>query len=383
MTDPIPSRVPLRGSRSLSLLPQLLTWRLLVVLGVFLVASFLPVRFDREAFKVNFHGAAEAPTPLSRFSTWDGEHYLHLAANGYTPGHESNRFYPLWPLLIRAATPLCGGSGLAAALVLAALLAAAACVLLHHFVAQRRSEAVADDTLLLLLAFPGALFFAFPYSESLFLFLVAWTFWSLGQGRLVQAAVAAFLLPLSRPVGLFILLPLAVEVWKLRAWKDRRALLPLAPVLGMAAYFLVMLIWAGDALAGFGSQLNVVSKPSIGRIFDVAGFARLWAMPLSVHGFFDSAIDRAAFLWCVIALVPLRRDLTLLAFALPMVLVPATSTQLMSFTRYAAVVFPVFVATAELFQHERARAWKPVLLGVLLVLQAYLFARHVNFWWAG
>ena len=44
----------------------------------------------------------------------------------------------------------------------------------------------------------------------------------------------------------------------------------MAPVAGFGAYLLTMRLLVGDAFAGFGSQLNVVSGPSVSRIFDHA-----------------------------------------------------------------------------------------------------------------
>jgi hypothetical protein len=55
-----------------------------------------------------------------------------------------------------------------------------------------------------LVAFPGALFFQFNYTESLFLLLVMALWLGLEQRRYTLACAAALLLPITRAVGLFV-----------------------------------------------------------------------------------------------------------------------------------------------------------------------------------
>ena len=112
----------------------------------------------------------QPPTQATRLSTWDAQHYLFLATEGYHAGQRSITFFPLFPWLIRLTAALPGIGPLAAALLVANALSIAAILLLHRFLEQRHPGAGADSVLLLL-AFPGALFFHFPYTESLFLFL--------------------------------------------------------------------------------------------------------------------------------------------------------------------------------------------------------------------
>ena len=116
----------------------------------------------------------------TRLATWDAQHYLFLATEGYQAGQRSITFFPLFPWLIRLTAALPGIGPLAAALLVANALSVAAIVLLHKLIEQRH-PGIAADSVLLLLAFPGALFFHFPYTESLFLFLAV----AGGPGRAV------------------------------------------------------------------------------------------------------------------------------------------------------------------------------------------------------
>ncbi len=147
----------------------------------------------------------------SCLATWDGAHYLHLAQIGYSRGDKSCAFYPLWPWLIRWVSSLSGVNPIFVGLAMANLLSFVALGLLLHQVAGRYGGATARASVALMLAFPGALFFAFIYTEALFLFLLM-VFWlGLDRNRLWLVCVAGFLLPLTRAIGVFALLPLAAR----------------------------------------------------------------------------------------------------------------------------------------------------------------------------
>jgi hypothetical protein len=166
--------------------------------------------FDREKFyAVNARWPREGgPVFASHFGTWDAAHYLLLSEVGYGKGAPSCAFFPLWPLLVRGVAPLLGGSHVLAGLVLANAFSLVAWVLFHRLVARRWGESTANLGLIFLVAFPGALFFQFNYTESLFLLLVMVLWLGLEQRRYRLACATAFLLPITRPVGLFCLLPL-------------------------------------------------------------------------------------------------------------------------------------------------------------------------------
>ncbi|HEX2464584.1 MAG TPA: mannosyltransferase family protein, partial [Thermoanaerobaculia bacterium] len=220
--------------------------------------SLLPEYFNENAYYGNFHWPRQqAPTQATRLATWDAQHYLFLATEGYHAGQRSITFFPLFPWLIRLTAALPGIGPLGAALLIANALSVAAVLLLHQLI-EHRHPGTAADSLLLLLAFPGALFFHFPYTESLFLFLAVAVAWAVARERWLLAAVPAFLIPLTRPNGVLIgllLLYAAVAHWR----RERRISLgPMialaAPALGFGAYLLFMLAATGNALAGLDMQ---------------------------------------------------------------------------------------------------------------------------------
>ncbi|MBE0542611.1 MAG: hypothetical protein IH623_14725 [Verrucomicrobia bacterium] len=151
----------------------------------------------------------------------DSAHYLRLSRDGYEVGSPSCAFYPLWPAVLRVGTVITGNRPVLAAVLLANALSLVGLWLLYRLVERRCGAAVSRDSLILLLAFPGALFFSFPYTESLYLVLLMLFFWSLELRRWWWLALAGFLLPLARPVGVFIVLPLAWFLFE--QWRNARS----------------------------------------------------------------------------------------------------------------------------------------------------------------
>ena len=187
----------------------------------FLAALWVAPDFDQLKFEaVNARWPREGgPVFASHFATWDAAHYLRLSEVGYAHEVPSCAFYLLWPLLVRWLSPVFGGSHLVTGLVLSNVLSLAAWGLFHRLVARRWGEGAANWSLVFLVACPGALFFQFNYSESLFLLLVLGLWWGLEARRDGWAWLAACLLPLTRGVGVFAVLPIAWYVLEpVREW---------------------------------------------------------------------------------------------------------------------------------------------------------------------
>jgi len=370
--------------------------KLLVVAAVPISWALLPPIFDHAAYIVSYQGnfgtrPAAPPPPSYAFQTWDADHYLDIAASGYREHIVNRAFYPLWPYLIRLGARVTGAGELLAGMVLANLLSLTATLLLYYEVFRREGPAVANATLMLLLAFPGAFFFCFPYSESLFLMLVVGAILAHDRQWTMPAALLALAAPLARPLGIVLMLPLALQSLKRRrGYRD--ALVPLAPLLGLAAYLGMMAHETGNAFAGFEVQRKFLAAPSLASLFEPLAFVRNLADVRTLHGFLGSAVDRIAFAWvivgCVLLAIRVVRkrcawSAVLLSLGLSLALLSAVPTKLMSFTRYAAVIFPVHIAIARAMHKPAFRPWLWVLVAGFAFFQVMLLLRHVNHLWAG
>lgn len=335
-------------------------------------------RFDEQASHMIRRGwfPPEAPPPEygrweRHFATWDAKHYLYLATHGYAPEVRSIAFYPLWPILIRTCTPLLGGNPVWAGLVLANVFSLVAWFWFHRITARRYGEAAANGSLAFLLAFPGALFFQFIYTEALFFLLLMALWWGLERRRWTVATVAALLLPLTRGVGVFAVLPVG---WHLlhsrgfRLWRKRqqaaagtdsgctpeeagvtRALpvpwgLLVAPVAGWGVYLLLMWHWTGNPWSGIDAQ-KYWGVHSISNLWDVPKFIRGYFRVTTWHEFGGSLLDRLAFVLAVYAVPVLwRHGRDLLPWTIMLAVIPAMSGTFTSYVRFASCAFPVFVA---------------------------------------
>jgi hypothetical protein len=363
---------------------------LLAILGLkaatFLIAlvaiTFFP-SFNEREYHNDIHWPREGPSTLATyFATWDGAHYLFLSEEGYQKGSASCAFYPLWPFLIRACSWLTLGNHFAAGLLLAKVLSVAAFLALHYFVARHHGLETANASVALLLAYPGAIFFSFIYTESLFLLLAVLFFLCLFQERYVWVAVIGFLLPLTKAVGVFCIFPLLIHLW-LKGARGRSYLAYYGPVLGYAAYFGIMYSATGNALEGFEAQRFYPNQPSIANIFDVPGFLLHLFMPLRLHGMLDSVLDRGLFLLFVACLYPIwRLNRVYFVYACFIGLVPAASSWFLSYTRNVMMCFPLFLVAAHLLQRRDNGFLLWCVVALSGAFQVWFLLRYINFVWA-
>lgn len=238
------------------------------------------------------------------------------------------------------------------------------------------------------MACPGALFFQFAYSESIFLFLCLLALIFIERGQNGKAAGAAFLLAVCRPQGILA----APALWY--AWAKqpggRREIVRnwaflAAPLAGYAAYLGIMKAATGSALDGFRVFHDLYPfAPSPLKIFDLREFLAALTDLRCVHGYLGSLLDR---LW----LIPLfgalwamaRRERLYFAYTAAVGLIPAVTLSFISYTRYFVLAFPVFIVAGEALAHEN-RAWpRRLLIGAMIGVQAILLIRHANNYWAG
>jgi len=363
-------------------------WKLIIIHKVAIIASVaLGFLFE---YNVSMYLTAyqhwpqsDTPTLSSRLATWDSAHYLVLSEVGYFRGSYSAAFYPLWPALIWLMSVLTGGNPLVAGFLLANGMAIGAFWLLWRLIEATYGPSVSRDALILMLATPGALFFSFPYTESLFLLLVLVFFWFLGKERYDWPGLMAFLLPLTKAIGVFIIVPLAWHLFErkkpLRYW-----LLLVLPLMGYATYFWVMYASTGNAFEGFDAQNGYPYAPSIKNMFNLGGFFEVLKDVRSIDGQQGALLDRLLF-FLFLALLPAvwRLNKTWFWYILPVGIVPAMTNWFMSYRRYLMVCFPIIIVIALFFQNRNRRVFFWVCVVLLAEIQAWAIIKFMNFDWGG
>jgi hypothetical protein len=140
---------------------------------------------------------------------WDTSHYTHIALNGYKELSQA-AFFPLYPLLERGGM-FVTGDPLIAGLLISNVAELIMFVALYRLIEEDFNGEGAYHTVLYLSIFPTAFFFSAAYTESLFLCLSVLSFYNMRQGRWWLAGVFGFFASLTRPDGMYLLLPFCYE----------------------------------------------------------------------------------------------------------------------------------------------------------------------------
>jgi len=371
--------------------------KLTLFLLLFLAASLLP--YSKEMYERNFlYPANEKHSVVSAFKAWDGQHYVFLAEKGYQPEQESNRFSPLYPSTIWVVKQLVGNT-IVAGLLVSTVFSFLAVYFLFSLTKLLFNKTVAFYTSLIFILFPTGFYLSLIYSEALFLFLVLAFFYYLFKRQYFLAGLFSLFIPLSRPVGMYILIPFILFFLLDRLKQKKVLLLPsfdrpvkitifpqvvslLFPFLGLGIYFMIMAHFTGGFLSGVTS-LSSIGSWQITNILSPDIFLKtLFSSNLTLHGFQTSIIDRLFFLSFVVSLPFLYKklDKTLFIYALLLGSVPLFGS-FMAYTRYLLPVFPLFIVLALLFSNKRLSFLLSPFLAFTFALQVFFCILYgLNYW---
>jgi hypothetical protein len=247
--------------------------------GVLIVGLFAALIIGRPPtmeYQVSMDPVADLP------ARWDAAWYVAIARDGYRPAGRRGQaaqqpiaFFPAFPLLIRGASVfteprrerdmtydryvevrdsrlMWAGSLIAVATFFAALLA------LYRWTETRSSPESAITAVMLLAAYPFAVFYSAPYTESLFLLATVGACLAFERRRWGAAALSGLLAGLTRPNGAMLsltlgLLAVAPLFARDREWAPRRVVLGLLvaamPGIGMLLYSAYIYSLTGDPFA--------------------------------------------------------------------------------------------------------------------------------------
>jgi hypothetical protein len=292
---------------------------------------------------------------VAPFARWDSVWYLAIANDGY-PADDPRRaaFFPLYPLLLRAADAVVGHPVIAGAVVSLACFAVAL-PLLHRLCEIELGVPAAREAVWALALYPGALFFSAVYSEALYLLLSLACLYAARTGRWAWAGAAGALGAATRSTGVVLAVPLAI-MWLARAGGGPRrvrdaAWIGLVP-LGLAGFCAALALGGGDALAPMHVQ-DIWFRHFAGPFVGIWDGARAGWEGLHHLGDPASRADVVLFGF-LIAAVPLvvgalrRLPAAYGAYVLASLAVPLSypvgPQPLMSLPRFVAVLFPLFMA---------------------------------------
>ncbi len=259
MAPPVPTPAP-TGSWRDDLQSGLLFYYLTSLIAV------CGVGFGHDFLKTPAHALAKKGEVWDAFANWDGAWYKKILEEGYhyDPRRPSSvAFFPAFPLLGRCLSDLTGAPAEVALLTVAHLSLAGTFVLLAAYVRLRWGESDQNLAGYVLLAFglwPTTCFCRMAYGESLFLLIVVLALYGLERRwPLAVLAVLCGLATATRPVGICLLVPLALHGWKTSSgWRQAAGRLWLVPFgsWGLIVFMLYQQIEFGDPYAFAQTQDN-------------------------------------------------------------------------------------------------------------------------------
>lgn len=221
---------------------------------------------------------------LAPWLRWDALWFLRILTQGYAPDDGTANFQPLYPWLAEPLTWL----GVHPLLSLMLVGAAAGLGLAWAWDKLANLDLPPEQarlSLLLLFCFPTGFILFAPYTEGLFLlWAVACFYWARRQ-KWWLAGLAGGLAALTRQQGVFLLLPLAWELWESagrnlpQALRNPRRWLALGLIpAGLLLWLLYRLLFLGraqlDTQSLSGLLFSLPISPSVHQV--VPGTAMLW-----------------------------------------------------------------------------------------------------------
>jgi hypothetical protein len=326
-------------------------------------------------------GYADGRAPLRHFNNellnlpvrWDAGWYLQIVTDGYRfspdePTLQQNVvFFPAYPMLVRFAGRLLGGSmvGYVAAGMTVSLAAFfGALIYLYAFARDAFGEDTARYSLWLLAAYPFALFFGALYTESLFLLGTLGAFYHFSRQQFGRAALWGLLVGLTRLNGSLLVIPLGVLAIAMarRGRPGMKAFATAAaPAGGLAIYALFIWRLTGEPLAFASGQV------AWGRRYQGLGALVSQQYSVLAHGGLSAYVGTPGYdvlnalgaLFALATVWPVARRLGL-AYALFMlinIVLPLASGGLLSAGRFSAVLFPAFIWLADAVPANHRAGW--------------------------
>jgi Mannosyltransferase (PIG-V) len=334
------------------------------------------------------------PAALEIWARWDAEWYLLIADHGYrSEGFflgspvaydpaDATGFFPLYPLLIRAAG-FVGLPALAAGVLISNLALLGALWFLRDLLLRDFGAEIAAQGIWVLLAFPTGFFLSAVYAESTLLCGVLGALWASRSGRAWLAGGLGAVAVLARPTGVLVLIPLAWEAMAVRP-AGRRGLFqfstlgPLAmPLLALGAFMIY-------CHAAFGEYAPFIERQARWRhpmSWPWTAFVRYFQDP-HIHDAHHSTIDFMIAALCVASIPMLFRELprSYALYGSAAILLPLCST-LWSFSRFAATLFPVHMLLA--IRTGRSEGLSRAYFVTALPLAGLFMALYAAWWWVG
>jgi hypothetical protein len=259
-------------------------------------------------------------------------------------------FFPLYPLLIRAVGSL-AGNHLIAGLLISNASFFFGLLYLYKLLEHEYDRAVARRAIFYVSIFPTAAYFTAVYTESLFFMLTVGAFYYMRARLWWLAAIFGFFAALTRVEGVLLVVPFVMEWFASRDAGDRPTRTQLgAGILipfGLALYMGYLWVLRADPLYFSHVQIhwNRHFAPPWVSVINAFGKIAHSSGPTLVA---NQSLEIAFTLLMIAVLVAGWHSLrpSYIAYMALSVLIPMSTSNLMSMPRFALVLFPMFAILA-------------------------------------
>ena len=285
---------------------------------------------------------------LKLWDVWDSDSYIAIAKNWYPKTTDLSHmkdyvFLPLYPLLMKLVA-FAADNYLVAGLIVSNVSLFVACYYMYKLARLDSDEPAALRSIKYLLLFPTAFILSGVLTESLFLALSLACYYYARKGNWLASGVLGALASITRPYGIVILVPMALEYLRSINFDIRKATISAAamllPPLGMALLMAYDYSMTGDFLAFIHAQTLWYFSLRVPLIELLKRFVML-----GNDGRFNAAFTVAVLL---LLLAGYRKiGISQLTYGLLLIVIPLCSiASAWSMSRYALVVFPLFLILA-------------------------------------
>lgn len=341
--------------------------------------TFQSADFTSQQMKIQTDLSATRRPAMSDLLKFDTVWYVGIAEHGYDkyrmdqPHTAANWvFFPLYPVLITIFDHIFKYDAVTAGSILSNVFLLVALFYLYGICRLRNMpEEYAQLTILLLLIFPTSVFYAVPYTESLFLMLSVMSVYYSMKGNYLAAFLLGGFSTVTRNIGFlnvaFTVGTILIERnFRRFQRKDLRLFgYALLSALPLTAFLIYMKIVTGDFLAPLHEQtVNWYRKATIpfSNYFNYIAKPYFSGNSGWENGLISFLIVNAVIIVFVLYLILRwksmladKQNLLFFVYGLCLLLIPFASAEfLQSMPRYVMVAFPFYVFFMELFQKRKA-----------------------------
>ncbi len=332
------------------------------------------------------------------FLKWDAFHYLKLANEGYSAiNHDTLiAFLPGYPLLLKMMFIL-PFDQLWLAVIFNLLIFSFCAVLVWQLAFQVAGRSVAWRSLWFLLAYPSAIFFIIPYSESWFLLLIALFFLGLINKKWWLIIISGFFASLTKNQGILLVVPLllmgASELINIRKKGDLKLIYKpenlhlffqyflgfFAVIFGFAIYLFINFIHYGDWFAYLIFQKNNWHSQAgffLFNLWNQVGMAVSENFTRSLVIWWPQVLLFLITLWLIRASLNKHFPPIFGFFALIYLIFSFTPTFLISGLRYLSVLPFFYIMLGLVFEKKKFA----LTLAIVILMQIYFSWAYLQNW---